>query len=64
LQKEESQLIYYEAVCKQTALISAEADTNTTTTTTTTTTTNNNNNNNSVLYFNVLIQQLQEPITE
>jgi hypothetical protein len=25
---------------------------------------NNNNNNNSILYFNVLTQQLQEPITE
>jgi hypothetical protein len=25
---------------------------------------NNNNNNNSILYFNVLTEQLQEPITE
>jgi hypothetical protein len=25
---------------------------------------NNNDNNNSILYFNVLTQQLQEPITE
>jgi hypothetical protein len=64
LQKEESQLIYYEAVCKQTALISAEADTNNNNNNNDDDDDNNNNNNNSILYFNVLIQQLQEPITE